>query len=464
MKKVKLLPAIVPVLALFILCLCGGCGDDGAQNFNFPAGPSGATGSTGSTGPDNVYSLRIDVTHGGQPVSGFTIALERLGASEEGNLEGNDSSGQGWYQFDSLFPGNYKGTLEADNFETKFFNVTVPAPGNQVSVTMGQWAQQDPGVSSGRLIGVSFPDPNNGWAVGVDYSSGTGIAIITHTSSGTDWAPQTPPATTDSFSLSGVSFPDATTGWSAGMRMAPGNISDPAIIHTSDGTNWAFQTVPPVIDPNVAGTSEFLNEVDFVNTTTGWAVGGYRDPNTSLRCPIILNTTNGTLWNIQTPPDPNDNYYLYGVDFVGSLIGWAVGSGKIIHTQDGGNTWTTQYSTDIILNFTGVHFIDASRGWVAGDTGILYTSDGGTTWNVATGSNHSLYDVFFADSDTGWAVGYQSILHKSAGNDWMYQGNMEAGIFSELFRTQFVNSQTGWAVGVDGTYPNEIPIILNYSE
>jgi len=268
MKKINLLPAITSVLALFILCLCVGCGDDGAQNLNFPAGPSGATGSTGVTGPENIYSLRIDVTHGGQPVSGFTISLERLGASEEEKLEGTDSSGPGWYQFDSLFPGNYKGTLQADNFETKIFNVAVPAQNNQVTVILGQWAQQDPGVSSGRLLGVSFPDPNNGWAVGVDYSSGTGIAIFSHTSNGTDWAMQTPPATTDSCYFSGVSFPDATAGWAVGARTTAGNISDPAIIHTADGTGWAFQTVPPVIDPNATGTSELLNGIDFVNTTT----------------------------------------------------------------------------------------------------------------------------------------------------------------------------------------------------
>jgi len=213
-RKTKLLPLLISILTLFALCFYGGCGDDGVSTFTAPTGPTGATGTTGLTGTTDLYSLRVDVTHGGQPVSGFTVTLNRLGASVEGNLEGTDSSGQGWYQFDNLSPGNYLGSISAENFETKVFNVTVPALNNQVGVTVGQWVIQDSGLTSGLLYKVSFADPNNGWAVGYDFSSGPYIPLITHTSNGVDWASQTPPPAPGMyFPLSDVDFPDTLNGW-----------------------------------------------------------------------------------------------------------------------------------------------------------------------------------------------------------------------------------------------------------
>jgi len=465
-RKTKLLPVIISILTLSALCFYGGCGNDGVTTFTAPTGPTGATGTTGVTGTTDLYSLRIDVAHGGQPVSGFTVTLNRLGASGEGNLEGTDSSGQGWYQFDNLSPGNYLGSISAENFETKVFNVTVPALNNQVSVTVGQWAHQDSGLTSGELRGVSFADPNNGWAVGYDYSSGPYIPLITHTSNGVDWTSQTPPAAPGlDFPLNDVDFPDTLNGWAVGNIVDPNNIYNPVIIHTGDGTNWAFQTVPDVVDPNAINTGEILYGVDFISSNTGWTVGGYKDPNTNNWHPVILNTTNGTTWNIQTPADPNDNYYLYDVDFVDSLTGWAAGDNKIIYTQDGGNTWVTQYTNSSF--FLAVHFIDTARGWVLGRDGIFYTTDGGNTWNRMPDINilyagGSSYDIFFTDSTTGWAVG-GSIIHKSAGADWVIQDNIQGGEIAETLGLEFINSQRGWAVGYSGYIMPE-PVILHYSE
>jgi len=469
MRKKKLLSLIISILSLSVLCFYGGCGDDGASTFTTATGPTGPTGTTGVTGATDLYSLRIDVTHGGQPVSGFTVTLNRLGASVEGNLEGTDSSGQGWYQFDNLSPGNYLGSVSAENFETKVFNVTVPALNNQVGVTVGQWVIQDSGLTSGRLYGVSFADPNNGWAVGTDSSSSPHIPLITHTSNGVDWASQTPPPAPGMyFPLNAVDFPDTLNGWAVGQTSTEASgygTSSPAIIHTTDGTNWVFQTVPDVTNPADPNTGEVLNGVDFVSSTTGWAVGGYMDPITYNQHPIILNTTNGTTWNIQTPADPNDNYSLNDVDFVDSLTGWAAGSNKVIHTEDGGNTWITQYTTS--SSFSAVHFIDTTRGWVIGPEGMFYTDDGGNTWNIMADVN-SLnlawydWDIFFTDASTGWAVG-QGIIHKSAGADWIIQGNIPGGGFSKLLCMEFINSQRGWAVGHAGYNPSQ-PVILHYSE
>jgi len=467
-EKVRLLPLIISILTLMALCFYSGCGDDGTSTFNPPTGATGATGVTGNTGLTALYDLRIDVTHGGQPVPGFSVTLSRLGTSEEGTLEGTDSSGEGWYLFENLSPGNYQGTILADDFERKIFTVTVPATNNQVSVTIGQWVNQYPGIPSGELKGVSFPDGNNGWAVGTYSDPNNGylpVPLITHTSDGTNWTPQTPPSTTNACLLNGVSFPDATTGWAVGGMIDPNNISNPLIIHTPDGTNWAFQTVSDVVDPNTAGTGERLNGIDFVSSTAGWAVGSYIDPNTSTSRPIILNTTDGTTWNIQTPPDPNDAYHLTDVDFINPGTGWAAGEDRILYTQDGGITWTTLYSMPG-ASLETIHFIDANRGWVASSSGVFYTSDGGNTWIEDAGASNFImaymFDIFFVDAHTGWVAG-DLLLNKVAGADWAEQGNIQGGGFAYLNALDFVSPQNGWAVGVGNTYPVS-PVIIHYSE
>src|SRR5437016_4900893 len=62
--------------------------------------------------------------------------------------------------------------------------------------------------------------------------------------------------------------------------------------------------------------------------------------------------------------------------------GWAVGfGGTILHTSDGGATWSGQDS-GTSNELLGVQFTDALTGWAVGAVGtILHTSDGGATWS-----------------------------------------------------------------------------------
>jgi hypothetical protein len=74
-------------------------------------------------------------------------------------------------------------------------------------------------------------------------------------------------------------------------------------------------------------------------------------------------STSGS-WEWQNPlPQGND---LVDVVFVDASQGWAVGgSGTILHTTDGGATWSFQSSgTDLRLQ--SACFLDASTGWVVG--------------------------------------------------------------------------------------------------
>ncbi len=73
--------------------------------------------------------------------------------------------------------------------------------------------------------------------------------------------------------------------------------------------------------------------------------------------------------------------FLMGVCFVNAQQGWAVGERtNILHTTDGGKTWTVQFKSDDYI-LKSVSFANDRTGWAAGEYGLIYyTENGGTTW------------------------------------------------------------------------------------
>ena len=464
-KHIKIIPLFIAIFAFMSLCFLGGCGDDGSTSFISTTGP---TGATGATGPDNVYPLRINVSHGGQAVGEFEITLTRIGTSESSGIEDADSSGQGWYEFDNLLAGDYSGTITSETHETRYFGVTVPVTGNEVSFTMGQWALQDSGITTTapQLKGVAFADSTTGWAVGWDTY--TRVPLITHTTDGESWTPQTPPSDPNyPYScLNDVSFIDSTTGWAVGNKYSGGTgLYAPLIINTTDGSAWNLQTAPNVIDPNTTYTYENLLGVDFIDSTTGWAAGYYRDPNTSSYHPIIMNTTDGSNWNLQTAPTGSTGYTLSDVDFTDSQNGWAIGPKYILHTSDGGANWEIQSTvgnSSYPSETFKIHFLNSSTGWYCNGYGIFKSTDGGATWQEENfqgiPSNYSgIQCFFFIDEETAWAAG-EALGHKDIYSGWVEQYKIQGVTENPYLRDiTFPNSQTGWAVGNDG-------VIIHYSE
>ncbi|NQU88035.1 MAG: T9SS type A sorting domain-containing protein [Mariniphaga sp.] len=164
-------------------------------------------------------------------------------------------------------------------------------------------------------------------------------------------------------------------------------------------------------------------------------------------------------WELQYPV-PTDRC-LEDVCFVNDLLGWAVGeNGTIIHTNDGGISWSFQNS-GTTLRLRSVVFTDSQTGWIVGgethpipgDYIILHTSDGGNNWiEQASDSTTYLRSVFFFDSENGWAVGDNNyIFHTSdAGNNWACQ---ESGSgFYNGHEVRFTDLMNGWIASSYGLY------------
>jgi len=219
--------------------------------------------------------------------------------------------------------------------------------------------------------------------------------------------------------LEAVDFLDQSHGWAVGTRGS--------IYYTTDGGgNWALQT---------SGLTTALRSVDFLDSQRGWAVGS---------AGILLETVDGgTTW---APNGPTQLVTYRGVQALDTQKVWVAGtSGTILHTADGGESWSKQTS-GTTTSLSAIQFINALSGWVVGIAGtVLRSSDGGTTWNPVGDipTDASLSSIHMVSEQNGWAAGGTIWHTTNGGTNWQSQF-VPQHYLSSIF---FVDSQHGWAVG-----------------
>ena len=169
-----------------------------------------------------------------------------------------------------------------------------------------------------------------------------------------------------------------------------------------------------------------INDVFFTTSSVGFAVG---EPNTLLR------TDDGgsgwRAWPIDLP------HYARSIYFSSPETGWIAGDeGMILRTIDGGLSWEPQNSgTEEWLRV--IKFWDDKIGWAGGRKTLLHTTDGGASWSSSTLPEEIMWvvDLAFVDPQEGYLVGYEDwdglfgrILHTTDGGaTWEYTGFSGAG-------------------------------------
>ena len=270
-----------------------------------------------------------------------------------------------------------------------------------------------------RCSAVSSPDPNTGIAVGERG------AVLRTTDGGTTWVQFSSGVVSD---LYGLKFTDISTGTAVG--------DSGKILHTTNGgSTWTQQ-----YSPNVQ--TRQLRSVDFINGTTGCAVGetgtivwttnggttwsppsgsvpavrflgvALADANSAVavgESGAILRTTNGgSTWVVKRFSSGDT---LYSVSFSGASRGFAVGNHLVLHTTDGGESWTQQLA-GTALHFTVASYIKPNNAIIAGSGGtVLRTTDDGRTWISQPGPTpQTLRGVSFSDSARGFIVGDEKMI------------------------------------------------------
>jgi len=172
---------------------------------------------------------------------------------------------------------------------------------------------------------------------------------------------------------------------------------------------WELQYQAP-------GPENYLTDVCFVDENHGWVVGYHST--------ILATADGGGTWTKQTCPV--DNYTIKGVEFIDDKSGFCFGDDLseenptyndiVMRTRNGGETWEVcSPSDDTITHYYDISVLDEKTCWITAVTRnskgkILFTNDGGVTWTCQYSSQHIPYQYFFwgidfIDKNTGWALG-----------------------------------------------------------
>lgn len=158
-------------------------------------------------------------------------------------------------------------------------------------------------------------------------------------------------------------------------------------------------------------------------------------------------STGDGAWTWQNPtPQGNDLNHLV---FVDADVGWAVGRrGLIMHTSDGGSTWSIQAS-GVLNDLIGVAVLDRARVVVVGSRGVVLTTrDGGAVWTRRSSTiTQDLLRVQYADETTIYAVGLggRFVWSEDGGINWGAGPLLEGS--PTLIRLQFADASTGYVLG-----------------
>jgi photosystem II stability/assembly factor-like uncharacterized protein len=291
------------------------------------------------------------------------------------------------------------------------------APAVSTAVT---WQQQISGVGN-TLNDITFINNCAGLAVGSEAPIfGATSKILRTTNGGRTWLSNItgiPPDTT----LNKITFAgDAAHAWVVGEPREGSSDHRGFIGRSFDGgATWSDQTSNAALTVGATQFADYEGITAFDVATAWIAVSIVGTPVGG----AILKTTNrGLSWSSQTIPDTGDP--VADIDSVTAMNVWAVTDGsnaspsaKILHTTNGGATWTVNFDTATLGLasspnsgiFDSIQFFDAMHGAVVGENSpnglVLWTANGGTSWTLTTLANREVTDVAFADAATLWVVG-----------------------------------------------------------
>ena len=133
-----------------------------------------------------------------------------------------------------------------------------------------------------------------------------------------------------------------------------------------------------------------------------------------------------------------------------SVPGTVVSSSYMTSSQKGG--WEPLES-GVTQDLNSISFICLNRGSVVGDEGvILHTGDGGYSWTAQnSGVIDNLYDIFYYDYSIILAVGASgTILYtNNSGTNWTV---IQTGLMGTYFSGQMITDTIGVAVGVNAIF------------
>lgn len=284
---------------------------------------------------------------------------------------------QTWGTQNSTITNNVNGVCFMKNTNTGY----ITASGGRILKTTNggiTWTLQNSG-NVNNLYAIYFTGMDTGYAVG---DSGTILATK-----------------------------DGGSNWTAISSGTTERLND---IHVMGGTGYAVGDNGVILKVNGftvtssnSGTSSNLQAVRMMNTTTAVVVGG------GLLNSVILATYNsGNVW---VPISSGSVNQLNDIYFINDSTGYVVGNnGTILRTTNYGANWSSM-TTGTTSNLNALYFINDTTGYVAGASGTVLKTQNGTSWTRMTnvGTTANLNDITFSDEYTGYAGGNNGTVIKT---------------------------------------------------
>jgi photosystem II stability/assembly factor-like uncharacterized protein len=261
------------------------------------------------------------------------------------------------------------------------------------------WTSEASGTAD-NLNALFLLSSTEGWAVG-------NTRRVVHLSGGAWTASQIPYAF--DFDVTSVCLTGTSTIFASGGPNFSGGIADFRNIFYSQDGGGTWTGVKAAGAGDGASSFNILQAIFFINSQVGYACGQNDDSQTGK---IFRTTDEGASWVDVSPPSAA-NIVFNDIAFINTSEGWAVGTdaapprtGYVYHTQDGGDSWDVQF-TSSPDGFRRLSVASTSDAWVVSDQSKIYRYDGATWDNkeLALISSKFFTAANFVDKYNGWAVG-----------------------------------------------------------
>ena len=178
--------------------------------------------------------------------------------------------------------------------------------------------------------------------------------------------------------------PDTSvTGWAIGWSEDVDIFTVKILKTDNGGATWTLQALP-------VGCEGFQgNDISAVNHRIAWAAMSL-NKGATIDGGILHTADGGASWTIQTLPDGMTNRQIKNIKGVSPTEAWAVSiGGDVLHTTDGGVSWTIVEVKDVdgnIITMKQVNRMDVTGQdiWIVAvhsyDLGVIHSPDGGLTW------------------------------------------------------------------------------------
>lgn len=315
-----------------------------------------------STSNDGYYETVSSTFSGGDTI--VTVASYNVGTSYPGTVP-FVSSPTGlaiWFYAGSLVITYYPGTGNGAN-------------GRATPVTIGSYGSTTWGVTGGPSL--AFVNSTNVVQVGSDYAVVDGSSLYRYDSSTSPWTRTATTLPASGYSVGTISGPD-TNGYYAAFGQD--NSNNPTMLVSTDLLTWT-----DIGEPEVgAGT---VNTSLFSDGTSVFFMYTISSP--SVTRVTKLNGT-GTGWT--TPVTvTGSNAGNYPACVIGTNDFAIVSNSSILHTTDGGGTWSTDVGSLPHLQYSGLEY-DSGTWYLhpgSGDDDIYTSTGGAPSVLVSTPSNFS---------------------------------------------------------------------------